>query len=162
MENLKNLIEINSYENKDKIINFLKNYFTGKVEEVKVVKNSQNNNKNLIVGINTHLKDVNPIVLSGHIDTVTPDFEKYNTNPLELVEIGGKCYGLGSIDMKSFVAVIMDKLEEIKKINFPIIMCLTIDEETDFFGIKTVISELKNLNIKPRIYNCWRTNKKSI
>ena len=149
MENLKKLIAINSYENKDQIINFLNDYFTGKVKEIKIVKNKENNNKNLIIGINTNLKDIKPIVLSGHIDTVSPDFEKYNTNPLELVEIDGKCYGLGSIDMKSFIAVIMDKLEELKKINYPVVMCLTIDEETDFCGIKTIINELNELNIKP-------------
>lgn len=90
-----------------------------------------------------------PIVLSGHIDTVSPDVDKYNTNPLELVEIEGRCYGLGIIDMKSFTAIIMDNLEELKNIKYPIILCLTTDEETNLLCIKNVLTELKILNIKP-------------
>ena len=60
MENLKNLIKINSYENKDKIIDYLKNYFDGKVEEIRVIKNKENNDKSIIIGINTKLKDLCP------------------------------------------------------------------------------------------------------
>jgi acetylornithine deacetylase len=149
MENLKSLIQINSYENKDEIIEYLKDYFSDKVSDIKIIKNNENNNKNIIIGINTQLNNICPILLSGHIDTVTPDFVKYNTNPLELVEVEDKCYGLGTIDMKSFTAVIMDKLEDLKNIQYPIIVCLTIDEETDFCGIKNVIKQLGELNIKP-------------
>ena len=45
----------------------------------------QDNKKNMIIGINTKLKDIEPIVLSGHIDTVGADEEKYDTNPYDLV-----------------------------------------------------------------------------
>lgn len=149
MKNLKNLVKINSYENKDEIINYLKDYLSDKVDEIKIINNKQNNDKSIIIGINTKLKDIKPIVLSGHIDTVNPDFEKYNTNPLDLVEIDGKCYGLGSIDMKSFTAIIMDNLDELKQINYPIILCLTTDEETKLLCIRNVLTELRALNIKP-------------
>lgn len=149
MENLKNLIKINSYDNKENIVNYLSDYFKGKVKEISIVKNKENNNKSIIIGINTKLKDINPIVLSGHIDTVNPDLDKYNTDPLQLTEIDGKYYGLGSIDMKSFTAVIMDNLDELKQINYPIIVCLTTDEETDLLCIKNVLNKLKALNIKP-------------
>lgn len=91
----------------------------------------------------------NPIVLSGHIDTVNPDYEKYLTNPFELVENGDFCYGLGSIDMKSFTAIIVDNLDQLKAMKTPIILSLTTDEETDLICITNVISTLKELNIKP-------------
>ncbi len=149
MKNLKSLIKINSYENKDEIVDYINNYFKDKAEEIRIIKNEKNNNKSIIIGINTKLKDIMPIILSGHIDTVNPDFDKYNTNPLDLVEIDGKCYGLGSIDMKSFIAVIMDNLDKLKKINCPVIVTLTTDEETDLLCIKDVIQELQKLNIKP-------------
>jgi len=90
-----------------------------------------------------------PIVLSGHIDTVNPDYEKYITNPFELVEKGNFCYGLGTIDMKSFTAIIMDILQQLKLCKTPIIVALTTDEETDLICINNVISTLKELNIKP-------------
>lgn len=64
-----------------------------------------------------------PIVLSGHIDTVSADYEKYKTNPLMLAEMDGKAYGLGSIDMKSFSAIILDNINFLKKISFPHCVC---------------------------------------
>ena len=119
LENLKELVKINSYENKYKIIEYLKNRFKFNSEEIKIIKNKENDNESILIGINTKLKDIEPIVLSGHIDTVAPDFEKYKTNPFELTEIDGKAYGLGSIDMKSFVAIILDKIEQLKTLNWP-------------------------------------------
>ena len=119
LENLKELVKINSYENKYKIIEYLKNRFQLICEEIKIVKNKENNNRSILIGINTKLKYVETIFLSGHIDTVAPDFEKYNTNPLELTERNGKAYGLGSIDMKSFVAVILDKIKQLKLFRIP-------------------------------------------
>ena len=124
LENLKELIEINSYENKEKIIEYLKNKFSLICEEIIIVKNKENNNKSILVGINTKLKDIEPIVLSGHIDTVAPDFTKYNTNPLELIIIDNKAYGLGSIDMKSFTAVILDNINKLKSLWCPHCYCV--------------------------------------
>lgn len=60
MENLQNLIKINSYENKDEIIDYLKDYFDDKAEEVRVIKNKENTDKSIIIGINTKLRDVCP------------------------------------------------------------------------------------------------------
>lgn len=123
LENLKELVAINSYKNGDKIIEYLKNKFLPFSEDIIVTKNIENENKSIIIGLNTKLKDVEPIVLSGHIDTVAPDLEKYKTNPLELTEIDGKAYGLGSIDMKSFSAVILDKIQELKSLWCPHCYC---------------------------------------
>lgn len=150
LENLKELVKINSYENKYTIIEYLKNRFKLNCEEIKNVKNKENDNESILIGINTRLKDIEPIVLSGHIDTVAPDFEKYKTNPFELTEIDGKAYGLGSVDMKSFVAIILDKIEELKVLNLPIVVVLTTDEETDLICIENVIETLKELNIMPK------------
>lgn len=90
-----------------------------------------------------------PIVLAGHIDTVKPDCEKYNTNPLSLTKIEGKAYGLGSIDMKSFTAVILDEFEFLKGFEKPLVLALTTDEETDLLCIENVIDKMKELSIKP-------------
>ena len=72
LTNLRELINIPSNENCDEIIKYLKNKFEEKAEEVIVVKNRENDDKSIIVGINTKLKDIDPIVLTGHIDTVQP------------------------------------------------------------------------------------------
>ncbi len=150
LENLKELVSINSYKNGDEIIRYLKTRFALVAEEIKIIKNKENDDKSIIIGINTKLKDIEPIVLSGHIDTVAPDFEKYNTNPFELIEINGRAYGLGSIDMKSFVAVILDNIAKLKLFQIPIVVALTTDEETDLICVENIVETLKNLNIKPK------------
>ncbi len=147
MENLEKLVAIKSDKNCNQILEYLKNQLTGKVKEVKIIEKDA---KILIAGINTNLKDVQPIVLSGHIDTVSANVQLYKTNPFELTTIDGKAYGLGSIDMKSFTAVVLDKLEEIKKLNAPIILALTTDEETQLKSIELMIETLKKCNIKPK------------
>lgn len=90
-------------------------------------------------------------MLAGHIDTVSADLEKYQTNPYELVIKDGKGYGLGSIDMKSFTAIILDQIEEIKKLSIPVVLALTTDEETRLLCIKNVIAKFKALDLKPRL-----------
>ena len=70
--NLRELVKIPSNENCDEIIKYLKNKFEEKAEEILILKNKENDDKSIIVGINTKLKDVEPIVLTGHIDTVQP------------------------------------------------------------------------------------------
>ena len=149
MKNLEILVGINSYTQKDSIIDYLVKRLKNKVEDIIIETNKENTNKSLIVGINTKLKDIEPIVLSGHIDTVPPDLEKYSTNPLTLTQQQNKFYGLGSIDMKSFIAIILDNLETIKNFSTPIIMTLTTDEETELYCVKNTIQKLKQLNIKP-------------
>lgn len=123
LENLKELVAINSYDNGDEIIDYLKKRFSPMSEEIMIVKNKENENKSIIIALNTKLKDIEPIVLSGLIDTVAPDFEKYNTNPLELTQIDGQAYGLGSIDMKCFTTVILDNLSALKSLSRPHCCC---------------------------------------
>jgi acetylornithine deacetylase len=150
LENLKDLVSINSYESKNEIIGYLKNKFFKMCEEVLVVDNKENTDKSLIIGVNTKLKNIEPIVLSGHIDTVAPDVKKYNTNPFSLTIKDGKAYGLGSIDMKSFFSIILSNIEKIKNFNCPIVLAITTDEETNLLCVENVIKKFKELNIKPK------------
>ena len=150
MNYLRKLVSIKSDENGDEIINYLFEYFQGKVEDIKIIKNQENEHKSILIGFNTKLKNCSPIVLSGHLDTVIPNYELYNTDPFILTEIDGKNYGLGSIDMKSFMAIIMENVEQLKEKTEPIIGCFTTDEETEFICIRNVVEEMKKLNIYPK------------
>ncbi len=147
MKNLEKLISLRSDKNCDEILEFLTTEFEGKVEEVKVVGDEW---KGLLVGINTKLRDTEPVILSGHIDTVNANEKLYATNPYELTEINGKCFGLGSIDMKSFVATMIDNIEMIKKFDCPIVLALSTDEETTLNSINVLIDAMKKLNINPK------------
>ena len=150
LSTLKNLIKIKSDENPNNILEYIKNELSGKVCEISEVKNKEDNKSNLIIGINCMLKNVEPIVLSGHIDTVGADLNKYETEPFSLTIKDGKAYGLGSIDMKCFCSTIIDMIDNLKSNKEAIIFCLTGDEETNLYGINNIICEFKKLNIKPK------------
>lgn len=153
LRTISELIEIPSFseiENK-KIIEYLIKKFEPYSSEIARLKNISNNKENLLIGINTKLKNVSDaIVLSGHIDTVVADEKSYDTNPYQPTIKNGKLFGLGVIDMKCFFASIIDNLEQIKQIQKPVIVAITSDEETRFNGIKLVCEFLKNNNIKPK------------
>lgn len=149
MKNLEKLVSIRSDENCDKIVSFLQNQLKNDAFETQVFDDCSKG-KVVFVGINTKLKNISPIVLSGHIDTVSANEEEYLTNPYQLTEKDGKMFGLGSIDMKSFVAIILDNIKALQQFAVPIIAIFTTDEETSMLGIKNAISKLKLLNITPK------------
>ena len=147
---LDNLIKIRSDRDSSEILEYIKKEIEGKVEEIIEVKNKEDSKRNLIVGINTKLRNVECLVLSGHIDTVGADVEKYNTNPYSLVVDGDRAYGLGIIDMKCFTATVIDLIDEIKLKQIPVILALTGDEETTLYGVNNIICKFKELNIRPK------------
>lgn len=145
-EILKQLIEIKSYnENNNKeIIEYLVNKFSKFSKEILRVKCKKSDRENLIIGVNTALENVkDAIVLSGHIDTVVANEKEYLTNPYVATEKDGKLFGLGAIDMKSFFASILANIEELQKLNKPIVVVITGDEETDFDGVNSVVEALR-------------------
>lgn len=145
---LKDMVNIASFKNinnEHKIIKYLIKQFTI-CKEIEIAESEQGN-ANLLIGINTQLKDLNDcILLSGHIDTVNLGikFKKCEV-------IDNKIYGLGTSDMKSFIASIIYNLEKLLKIRTPIVLSLTSDEETKFLGIKAILNELIKRNIKPNL-----------
>ncbi len=153
LEILKDLVSIKSFDtnSNEEIINYLINKFEPYAEEIKIINNCKlNKKKNLLIGLNTKIENINDaIVLSGHMDTVVADEYLYKTNPYIPTLIDDKLYGLGTIDMKSYFAIILNNIEELKKIKKPIIIAITSDEETDFEGVENISSYLKEKNVTP-------------
>lgn len=153
-EILKELIALKSYSEREneEIINYLISKFSEFSEEIIKVKCENDERENLIIGVNTKLKNVSgAIVLSGHIDTVVADEKEYVTNPYVATESNGKLFGLGTIDMKSFFACILKNIEKLKALNSPVIIVATGDEETSLTGAQVISKKLKELNIKPKL-----------
>lgn len=156
MNNLKyleELVSIKSFstdENKE-IIDYLIEKFTPYSTEILKVQNSFDKRESLVIGLNTPLKNTkNAIIRAGHIDTVIADEKAYQTNPYNLTIKNGKAYGLGSIDMKSFFAVILNNIEKLKSLKTPIIIIATGDEETTLGGAEAVKEKLISLGIVPK------------
>jgi len=87
------------------------------------------------------------LVLSGHTDTVPCDPALWSSDPFAACEKDDRIYGLGSCDMKSFLAL---ALEASNKVNFdklkrPLTLVATADEETTMSGAKLIADNGKKL-----------------
>ncbi len=80
------------------------------------------------------------LVLAGHTDTVPCDPELWTSDPFRLVERDGRWYGLGTSDMKSFFAVVLEALRDVRAqdLAHPVIVLATADEETSMAGAKAL------------------------
>jgi len=90
------------------------------------------------------------LLLAGHSDTVPYDENRWNSNPLEIVDKNDKFYGLGTCDMKGFFAFILQvsKCLPAKKLKKPLYILATADEETTMAGARFFT---KNQQIKPDV-----------
>lgn len=147
---LDNLISVQS-DTHDKIKN-ISDYICDILDKQNVVykriKHTENQAESIIAAINANdLRDINSgILLSGHMDTVPGDTEQFLPTHTD-----GKIYGRGAVDMKYFIAVVLALIPEFKKQNFPIVLTLTGDEETDVTGIKHICEFMQVNNIHPQM-----------
>lgn len=76
------------------------------------------------------------LVFSGHTDTVPYDRKRWNTDPFVLTNIDGKLHGLGSTDMKGFLAVAIKLASELDltSLKKPLYIVATCDEESTMSG----------------------------
>jgi len=91
----------------------------------------------------------NGLVLAGHTDTVPIDEGRWHVEPFGLTEKDNRYYGLGSCDMKSFFAVIIEALKTLDRNRFqqPLIILATADEETSMAGAKAIASHASRYGI---------------
>lgn len=83
-------------------------------------------------------KHRNGLVLSGHTDTVPYDEPAWSTNPLEVTERDNRLYGLGTADMKSFFAMVLEAVSDYSPTDLsqPVVVLATADEESTMAGAK--------------------------
>jgi acetylornithine deacetylase len=95
------------------------------------------------------------IILSGHTDTVPWDGQAWTVDPLSaLVQDGPEgpsLYGRGSADMKAFIGVAVSQAEQFlnSAAPFAIHFAFSYEEEIGCFGVKELIADLRDANIKP-------------
>jgi acetylornithine deacetylase len=81
------------------------------------------------------------LVLAGHTDTVPYDPERWSFDPLRLTESGGRLYGLGTADMKSFFAVVLEAVRDLdlERLRRPLVILGTADEESTMCGAQRLV-----------------------
>lgn len=84
------------------------------------------------------------IVLSGHTDVVPVAGQPWESDPFSVVERGGRLYGRGTADMKSFLAIALALVPEFQaaRLRVPIYLALSYDEEVGCFGVGGLLRDL--------------------
>ena len=107
------------------------------------------------LGFNVHIQEISPgkanllavygqgnggLVLSGHTDTVPFNESCWTHPPLQLTETGNRWYGLGTADMKSFFALIIEAVIPLLENDFksPLVILATADEESSMSGARAL------------------------
>ncbi len=96
-----------------------------------------------LIGRNDFYRLENAILLSGHLDVVGASDEMFVPSLKN-----GRVFGRGTVDMKSFIAVVLSSIVELKKINKPIVLAISSDEETDVKGVKNILKFFDKNEIK--------------
>ncbi|RLA15909.1 MAG: acetylornithine deacetylase [Gammaproteobacteria bacterium] len=87
------------------------------------------------------------LVLSGHTDTVPYNADLWQSDPFQLEEKDNRLYGLGSCDMKSFLALALTASTkfDFSKLKRPLTIVATADEESTMAGAKLIADNGKKL-----------------
>ena len=81
------------------------------------------------------------LVLAGHTDTVPFDAPLWSHDPLKLTEADGRYYGLGTADMKSFLALAIEAARGLSHAHLknPLLILATADEESAMTGARALV-----------------------
>ena len=81
------------------------------------------------------------LVLAGHTDTVPFDQGRWNHDPFRLTSADGRLYGLGTSDMKAFLALAVEAASSFTagQLKQPLIIVATADEESSMSGAKALV-----------------------
>lgn len=127
---LKDLIQIPSFvdETHDErgVIEYIENFIKTKTKYKYMIQEVEGARKNILVYNKSNPK----IALFGHMDTVLPKAE--TDKPFEPKIEGDKLFGLGSVDMKSGLAIMLKLASEIESDDFALVF--SVDEEYEFKG----------------------------
>jgi acetylornithine deacetylase len=90
--------------------------------------------------LNAHSKH-GGLILAGHTDTVPYDEDRWQHDPFKLSEDSGRLYGLGTSDMKAFLALAIEAALSFNASEYkqPLIILATADEETTMAGAKALV-----------------------
>lgn len=81
------------------------------------------------------------LVLAGHTDTVPYDHGAWRHDPFRLTEADHRLYGLGTSDMKSFLALAIEACRGLRASELcePLVILATADEETSMSGARALV-----------------------
>ena len=133
------------------LIRFVEEYLNDLGVKSTLIFNDEKSKANLVATIGPATSR-GGVVLSGHSDVVPVDGQAWSSDPFKAVERDGRLYGRGTCDMKGFLAVALALVPEFQqcRLQSPVHIVLTYDEETDCSGATRLMQALPETGLAPR------------
>lgn len=132
------------------LLEFVRSYLAELGVDSELVHNEDATKANLYATLGP--ADRAGIALSGHTDVVPVDGQDWHSDPFRVKHHDGRLYGRGTADMKSFIGVCLALAPEFlaRKIDTPLHLALSHDEEVGCVGVRSLIEALRERPVKPR------------
>ena len=119
------------------LIDFVQKLLDSHHVESKIIHSDCGNKANLLATIGPN--ETGGVVLSGHTDVVPIDGQDWHTDPFCVTEHSSRLHGRGTSDMKSFCAIALSLIPEMKSLKKPIHLAFSYDEEVGCLGTPGLI-----------------------
>jgi acetylornithine deacetylase len=131
------------------LIDHVAGYLKGLGVETRRILDTDGRKANLVATVGP--EEAAGYILSGHTDVVPVDDQDWTSDPFTLRIEGGKAYGRGTADMKSFVACVLAKVPDMlaAPLARPFHLSFSYDEEVGCRGVKQIIADLRAWDRKP-------------
>jgi acetylornithine deacetylase len=135
------------------LIEWVRDYLQGFGAATRLTHDSSGKKANLFATLGDSKKP--GLILSGHTDVVPVDGQNWDTDPFKTVERDGRLYARGSADMKGFIGIILAQAPKFvaalndNRLDAPLHYSLSYDEEVGCIGVRGLIRDLQENNIRP-------------
>jgi acetylornithine deacetylase len=135
------------------LIEWVRDYLHGFGAITRLTHDSTGKKANLFATLGDSKKP--GLILSGHTDVVPVDGQDWDTDPFVAVERDGKLFARGSADMKGFIGIILAQAPKFvaalnyNRLDAPLHYSLSYDEEVGCIGVRGLIRDLEENNIRP-------------
>lgn len=131
------------------LIEWVRDYLAGHGVKSRLTYDAQKKKANLFATLGEGKKP--GIILSGHTDVVPVEGQDWLTNPFIATLKEDKIFGRGAADMKGFIGTALAMAPEILNADMDsaIHFALSYDEEVGCIGVRGLIRDLEEMNLKP-------------
>ena len=133
------------------LIEFVRDYLDGHGVRSELMFDETGQKANLYATIGP--EEGGGIMLSGHTDVVPVDGQEWRSDPFVVVAREDQLYGRGTADMKSFIAVVLTLLPElrVRDLRIPLHLAFSYDEEIGCYGARRLVAALADRPDRPRL-----------
>jgi acetylornithine deacetylase len=135
------------------LIEWVRDYLQGHGAKTRLTHDATGKKANLFATLGESNKP--GLILSGHTDVVPVDGQNWDSDPFVATERDGKLYARGSADMKGFIGIILAQAPKfvealnVGRLDAPLHYALSYDEEVGCLGVRGLIRDLEENNIRP-------------